>query len=441
MLLVWKQICTSSMLETPSNWACLTFTLSVIAYLIGAIYDDIQSAEFIITSDSDYDFTSGNYTCHCGFGATWCGSSPFSTELGAPGEDVQQSYRDDKMLAGWCTFFICITLICCPCVFYRTWHESNEFMDNHNPPFYTLCAYGVIYATLGICLIIFDQMNGSCFLDDGREYANGEAILMKPGTLKNGYTPYIWCGGAGLSILAVLLYICCCNRGYDEYDLDLFDAPWYKKRFCCRIRRDDYFFGEEEGICPECCEVIGDWIKWILCCTGLRNCCKKKPKMSASFLSPSFEYSSQKDRKRKKDKDDAKEPFISRQSTIYDFNNAGDQHIVSSPSSRVFDGNPVVFFDITIGGIPAGRIEMTLRADIVPRTAENFRQLCTMERGFGYKGSGFHRCVLFLCFCRNSDRKPVCLCIGLFRILCAKVVILRGVMEQEENLLRVFCCI
>ena len=32
--------------------------------------------------------------------------------------------------------------------------------------------------------------------------------------------------------------------------------------------------------------------------------------------------------------------------------------------------NPVVFFDVTIGGAPAGRIEMTLRADVVPKTAE-----------------------------------------------------------------------
>lgn len=35
--------------------------------------------------------------------------------------------------------------------------------------------------------------------------------------------------------------------------------------------------------------------------------------------------------------------------------------------------NPVVFFDVTIGGLPAGRIKMELFADIVPRTAENFR--------------------------------------------------------------------
>ena len=45
--------------------------------------------------------------------------------------------------------------------------------------------------------------------------------------------------------------------------------------------------------------------------------------------------------------------------------------------------NPVVFFDITIGGSSKGRIEMELRADIVPKTAENFRCLCTGEKGVG----------------------------------------------------------
>lgn len=49
--------------------------------------------------------------------------------------------------------------------------------------------------------------------------------------------------------------------------------------------------------------------------------------------------------------------------------------------------NPRVFFDMTIGGEPAGRITMELRADVVPKTAENFRALCTGEKGFGYKDS------------------------------------------------------
>jgi cyclophilin family peptidyl-prolyl cis-trans isomerase len=55
--------------------------------------------------------------------------------------------------------------------------------------------------------------------------------------------------------------------------------------------------------------------------------------------------------------------------------------------------NPKVFFDIDIAGQPAGRITFELFADVVPKTAENFRQLCVAEKGSGYKGSTFHRVI------------------------------------------------
>ncbi|NDZ83257.1 peptidylprolyl isomerase [Streptomyces sp. SID10853] len=52
-----------------------------------------------------------------------------------------------------------------------------------------------------------------------------------------------------------------------------------------------------------------------------------------------------------------------------------------------------VFFDITIQGEAAGRIVFELFDDIVPKTAQNFRELATGEHGFGYEGSAFHRVI------------------------------------------------
>jgi len=73
-----------------------------------------------------------------------------------------------------------------------------------------------------------------------------------------------------------------------------------------------------------------------------------------------------------------------------------DKEGVIAPS----DDNPIVFFDVEHGDKALGRIKMQLFSDITPKTSENFRQLCTGEKGVGnsgkplhYKGSTFHRVI------------------------------------------------
>lgn len=69
-----------------------------------------------------------------------------------------------------------------------------------------------------------------------------------------------------------------------------------------------------------------------------------------------------------------------------------------APSRPAVRTNPVTFFDISVGGREIGRVKMELFADVVPRTAENFRQFCTGEFRIndvpqGFKNCAFHRVI------------------------------------------------
>uniref|UniRef100_A0A2D4PCK3 Peptidyl-prolyl cis-trans isomerase n=2 Tax=Micrurus surinamensis TaxID=129470 RepID=A0A2D4PCK3_MICSU len=57
------------------------------------------------------------------------------------------------------------------------------------------------------------------------------------------------------------------------------------------------------------------------------------------------------------------------------------------------ESNPVVYLDISADDEPLGHVRIELFSNVVPRTAENFRALCTGEKGFGFQNSRFHRII------------------------------------------------
>lgn len=69
---------------------------------------------------------------------------------------------------------------------------------------------------------------------------------------------------------------------------------------------------------------------------------------------------------------------------------AAEEAVLAIP---LYKGNPVVYLDFSVDNVPQGRVVIQLRKDVAPRAAENFRALCTGEKGYGYHGCRVHSIV------------------------------------------------
>lgn len=69
--------------------------------------------------------------------------------------------------------------------------------------------------------------------------------------------------------------------------------------------------------------------------------------------------------------------------------------VLFTAATSALAANPKVAIDVTIDNQPAGTVTLELFADVVPKTADNFRALCTGEKGksLNYAGSPFHRII------------------------------------------------